>query len=74
MSAMGMALGFGFVPSARATEQVQPQLAARGEVLDAPAATQESVMVKRKIEELTINELLYQALYGDLSQFCSESK
>ncbi len=74
MSAMSVALGFGFVPSARAASPMQPRMAARAGVLEAPAVTQEVVMVKRKLEALTLNELLYQALYGDVSQFCSDSK
>jgi hypothetical protein len=70
MSAMSVPFGVGFVP-ARKQDLVEPQRSAAAAVLP---AIEESVKVKKRIEDLTINELLFQALYGDLSQFCSEDR
>lgn len=64
MGVMRVPFGFGFATPARGAGTRQPQ---------AGAATQENAKVKRKVEDLKLNELLFQALYGDLSQFCMGS-
>jgi hypothetical protein len=66
MSSMSLSFGLGFVPARREPESTQLQ---RGAAMAAPPILQEETKVKRRIEDLTLNELLFQALYGDLGQF-----
>lgn len=71
MSSMSLSFGLGFVPARREPESTQLQ---RGAAMAEPptareCTVQEMTKVKRRIEDLTLNELLFQALYGDLGQF-----
>ncbi|SEG04002.1 hypothetical protein SAMN05421819_1781 [Bryocella elongata] len=66
MSAMSLAFGPGFGPATRETELTQSH---RGAAVAALPSVQQETKVKRRIEDLALNELLYHALYGDLSQF-----
>ena len=66
MSSMSLTFGLGFVPATRETELTQSQ---RGAAVATLPSVQQETKVKRRIEDLALNELLFQALYGDLSQF-----